>query len=315
MRRSKLNLKVIFKITQAVITEKPLSSRGRPRTYSDALIIAIFLYQILRNLSYREVLEEASFVFGQAPALSTYHYRVSKLPKKLIKEILKRLAQKLLSKEGKVNFLIADGTGFSYLDLYPLRFFRGLEVRRVKAHIRVVPVIVVTASGKRVVLTAETGGSYASEVKLLTEALGDIEPAAFQGAHLIADRCYDSIDIIRKLRKLKIRPAIRVKETFRKGVRHPLRKRSKVLWEGFGRNRYLIESLFGTVKLKMGSHFRVKREEIAQKMGLGVFALYNMYLWVTLFVLLSPFQVLRLSPDFSNSFTPFAFLSIGNSRH
>ncbi len=53
------------------------------------------------------------------------------------------------------------------------------------------------------------------------------------------------------------------------------------MWEEFGRNRYLIESLFGAVKLKMGSHFRVKKEEITQKMGLVVFALYNMYLWVT----------------------------------
>ena len=81
MRRSKLNLKVIFKITQAVLTEKSSSSKGRPRTYSDALIIAIFLYQILRNLSYREAIEEASIVLGKAPALSTYHYRVSKLSK------------------------------------------------------------------------------------------------------------------------------------------------------------------------------------------------------------------------------------------
>ncbi len=171
------------------------------------------------------------------------------------------------------------------IDLYPLRFFRGLEIRRVRSHIRVVPVVAVTSSGKRIVLTAGTGGSYASEVKLFMEALDDIESGTFQGAHLIADKCYDCIEIMKRLRKLKIRPAIRVKETFRKGIRHSLRKRSKVLWGKSGGNRYLIESLFGTLKIKVGSHFRVKDEEIAQKMGLAVFVLYDMYLWVAMFVL------------------------------
>ncbi|WP_068549908.1 hypothetical protein [Thermosulfidibacter takaii] len=57
-----------------------------------------------------------------------------------------------------------------------------------------------------------------------------------------------------------------------------MRKESKVLWDKWGKNRYLFESLFGTIKLKMGSHFRVKDKEIAQKMGLAVFLLYNMYM-------------------------------------
>jgi len=48
MRRSKLNLKIIFKITKAIIKEKPLV-RGRPRTYSEIQIISIFLKQTLRG--------------------------------------------------------------------------------------------------------------------------------------------------------------------------------------------------------------------------------------------------------------------------
>ena len=100
MRRSKLRLKTIFKITRAIINEKPLIFRGRPKTYSDAFIISIFLYQTLKNLSYREVLEEAFDILGRRPALSTYHYRVSKLPKSLLKFLLRELARKLLAKEG-----------------------------------------------------------------------------------------------------------------------------------------------------------------------------------------------------------------------
>ena len=138
--------------------------------------------------------------------------------------------------------------------------------------------IAVTLSGRRIVLSAETKGAYASEVRLLLEAL--------KGAYFIADKCYESIEIMEELRKLKITSAIKVKETFRKEVKHPLKKKSKVFWEEYGKQRYLIESLFGTIKLKLGSHFKVKDKEIAQKMGLGVFVLYNMYLWVALFMLL-----------------------------
>ena len=100
-----------------------------------------------------------------------------------------------------------------------------------KARVRVMPVIAVTSSGRRIVLAAETGESYASKVKLLLEALKEVDSTAFNGAYLIADRCYDSVEVMEKLRKLKINPAIRIKETFRKGVRHPLKKESKILWD------------------------------------------------------------------------------------
>ena len=46
----------------------------------------------------------------------------------------------------------------------------------------------------------------------------------------------------------------------------------------------MIESLFGTLKVKVGSHFRVKDEGIAQRIGLAVFVLYDMHLWAALFV-------------------------------
>ena len=146
--------------------------------------------------------------------------------------------------------------------------------------------IAVTSSGRRIVLTAETGEAYASEVRLLLEALEDLESEALKGTYFIADKCYDSIEIMEKLEELKITAAIRVKETFRKEVRHPLRKKSKVFWEEYGKQRYLIESLFGTIKFKLGSHFKVKDKEIAQKMGLAVFVLYNMYLRMALFMFL-----------------------------
>ena len=90
MRRSKLNLETIYKTTRAAIKEKPFITRGRPGTYSDILILTLLLYQTLKNLSYRETLEEAFTTFGKVPSLSTYHYRASKLPRELLKNLSAR---------------------------------------------------------------------------------------------------------------------------------------------------------------------------------------------------------------------------------
>ena len=272
MRRSKLKLKVIYKITKSIIKEKPLTFRGRPRTYSDVFIISVFLYQTLKNLSYREVLEETSDILGKRPALSTYHYRVSKLPEQMLKALLHELALRLLAKE-KVRFLICDGTGFSYQDIYPLRLLRGSEVKKIKAHIRIVPIIGITESKKRIIIYAKTAASYTSEVKLLLKELKEVDLNLLKAECLIADRCYDSIKVMERLTDMGLKPAIKVKESFRQKIRHPLRKESKLLWERWGKNRYLVESLFGTIKQKIGSHFAVKKVEIARKRALAAFVI------------------------------------------
>jgi len=179
--------------------------------------------------------------------------------------------------------VIADGTGFSYNNLYPLVYHRGTSIREVRAHVRVVVLMGILEDGGRVVLGATSGGAYASEVKLLLRMLDSLGEFC-DGGYFVADRCYDSVEVMRKLCEMGIEPAIRVKQSRHSRVRSELRLRSMKnakRKEIYGR-RYLVESLFGTIKQALSSHIRVRDAQIAMKFALVRVLLFNLYLFCSL---------------------------------
>lgn len=64
---------------------------GRPKTYSDDLILTIAAVQKLGRFSFREALEYCKDSFPDLPSLSAYHERLQTFPQRLRKDFIAHL--------------------------------------------------------------------------------------------------------------------------------------------------------------------------------------------------------------------------------
>jgi hypothetical protein len=133
--------------------------------------------------------------------------------------------------------------------------------------------MVVDENGRRIITAVEAGGLYESEVEMLRKVLKKLEPQ--KGLPFIADKGYDVVDIIESLLDRGFEPAIRIKETMRMSIRHPLRKLSNENWKRYGKMRYRVEQLFGSLKQKIGSSFKLLREDLARKASIACAILWE----------------------------------------
>jgi Transposase DDE domain. len=137
---------------------------------------------------------------------------------------------------------------------------------------------------QKIVTAVETGGPYESEIEMLRKALKELQPQ--KGLPFITDKGYDAVDIIESLLDRGFEPAIRIKETMRMSIRHPLRKLSNENWRRYGRMRYRVEQLFGSIKQKVGSSFKLLREDLARKASIACAILWNFWVLATYLFLL-----------------------------
>jgi len=247
MRPKNINFRKLLKLTkhymhhrgQALIKNlcPSKTKRGRPKKYPEEIILTLLFLQVTWKLSFRDLELFAAQLLGRGresvPDFSTYYYRLRKLPPDLLVDFLNFLARKLLSKYHKqIKFLVIDGTGFKYDELYPLKILRGLDIKKVKSHVKVVALSVHLKNGKRFVLTVVPEGSYASEVKAGERIIcwfsgrGFIK-RALEGKPLLGDKAYDSVRFIELVEGAGLLPYIKVKETFRKGIKSEVRRRVK----------------------------------------------------------------------------------------
>ncbi|GAB6045211.1 hypothetical protein JCM11957_15180 [Caminibacter profundus] len=88
-----------MKLCKKYFKNKEKPKRGKPKIYDDYFIIFIAIIMQMHKYSFREViviLERELKI--KLPALSTLHYRLSKLDDKLLEEAILKISQEIIKK-------------------------------------------------------------------------------------------------------------------------------------------------------------------------------------------------------------------------
>jgi len=283
MRRTAIKPKRLYELAREYLALRhvpppPNPEGGRPRTYDDALILTIASIQNLNQYSFRETLEYCEDYFKELPALSTYHDRLAMLTSDIAQGFVEYTGKKIASlnkntssKKGRI--FVVDGTGFSYHDTYPMKFFNGMDIRKIKTHVKLGVLIGLTNKGKRFVVSAKADKSYAGDTTLIQPLLDNLDSGK---GYVLGDKGFDSCQIMQTILNKGYHPVIPIKRRRGSSVNDPLREQSDKRAQGLiYKKRTLVEGLFGNIKQKLSSHIKIFKLEIAKFFALLRFALLN----------------------------------------
>ncbi len=152
-----------------------------------------------------------------------------------------------------VEVLLFDGTGSGYNVPYYARFARGVEVRRLRSHVKAVLVVGVVGN-RRVLIGASLGAAYSDGRWLAVDWLreGGGGAGLGSGLYVVGDKLYgrseSSWALVRDRGWLAV---VAVEPSLHLRIHSPLRLWAKELYERHQRvhrRRYLVESLIGSLK-------------------------------------------------------------------
>jgi len=287
MRRTTIKPKILYYLAKEYMHTLPsrgYPKGGRPRTYDDALILTIASIQNLNQYSFREALEYCEDYFRDLPALSTYHDRLATFTSDIAQEFIEFIGKRIVdishtSRKGRM--FVMDGTGFSYHDSYPMKFFNGMDIRKIRTHVKI-GVVMGRVGKRRFVTSATAGPAYASDMTLIQPLLEQLP----QGKGVVlGDKGFDSHRIMATIIEKGYHPVIPIKRgRHYPRIKDPLRQQSQQNAENHRiyKQRTLIEGLFGNVKQKLSSHVRIFKIEIAKIFALLRFALLNISVLISI---------------------------------
>ncbi len=182
------------------------------------------------------------------------------------------LSKNMPTKKGHI--FVMDGTGFSYHDSYPMKLFNGMDIRKIRTHVKIA-VVMGRVGTRRFVVSAKAGQAYASDMTLIQPLL---EQLPIGRGYVLGDKGFDSYLIMATIIEKGYRPVISIKQgRIPRRIKDPLRMVSKANADNHRiyKQMTLVEGLFGNVKQKLSSHVRIFKLEIAQVFAILRFALLN----------------------------------------
>lgn len=290
MRRTAIKPKRLYQLAREYLAEKhvppPNLHGGRPRTYDDALILTIACIQNLNQYSFREALEYCEDFFPDLPALSSYYDRLAQFTSDIAQGFIEHIGKKIVleSESGKdestkKSIFVVDGTGFSYHDSYPMQLFRGMEIRKIRTHVKI-GALISLAGKRRFVVSAKAGPPYSGDTTLIEPLLKNLEKGK---GSVLGDKGFDSIKLMQIIKNKGYDPVIPVKQRRGSSIVDPLRELSNKLAQGvIYKKRTLVEGLFGNIKQKLSSHVRIFKLEMAKVFALLRFALLNVSVLISI---------------------------------
>ena len=143
-----------------------------------------------------------------------------------------------------------------------------------------------------------TGKAYSDECKLLMPMLRTLK---FRARYFLGDAYYGKVEVLKEIKRLKIKPIVPIRDTRHMKVRHLVRLWTKENYEKgkevYRKNRFKVEQVIGIVKNKFGDRDCVMDFHTASLYVLARFALYNLIL------LFKPFFYPFVLPSF-----PFTYI-------
>jgi len=108
MKHGDLSFDSILRAAEQFTQDYPfLRARGRPPSYSEALVLAMRLFRALNRYSWRQIVAIAQQQGISAPSYSTLYYRATRVTEERWKQFLQWVTQHLL--QGRpIEALLAD---------------------------------------------------------------------------------------------------------------------------------------------------------------------------------------------------------------
>ena len=283
--------------------------RGKPKVYEDYLILAIGIIMQMYNYSFREVIVILERELKRRlPSLSTLHYRLSQLDNKLLEKIILKISKEIIKKKliekntpSVTAILITDATGFSYSNKFYANFKRGLEIRKIKSHIKTQAIgICIPELNLRLPLSISNFEAYYDERKALKEILNSelfsdlksflLENFSFESFEnkipLLGDAMYsNSNELIDLSFENGLLPIFKIKKPLHNDIKSPQRKKVKEIYDKYKnsifRQRFNIEGIFGNVKNKFNCYVNAVTFKVAKNL---VYMKFLAYLFVIFFI-------------------------------